>query len=110
MYTQNQQALLQSPQSRVQQQGLKFRQGRSRCHQHSRCTPSPIRALTITAIHPVQADEAYEQVDLFTAPAAPKKEKQERLEGAMDKIRKKYGDSAIVFGAVRPEKEADPLP
>ena len=72
--------------------------------------PAPIRAITVTAIHPVQADEAYEQVDLFTAPAAPRKEKQEKLEGAMDKIRKKYGDSAIVFGAVRPEKEADPLP
>ena len=72
--------------------------------------PSPIRAITVTAIHLLQEGEAYEQVDLFTAPAAPKKEKQEKLEGAMDRIRKKYGDSAIVFGAARPEKEADPLP
>jgi len=72
--------------------------------------PSPIRALTVTAIHLVQEGEAYEQVDLFTAAAVPRKERQEKLEGAMDKIRKKYGDSAIVFGAVRPEKEADPLP
>ena len=72
--------------------------------------PSPIRAMTVTAIHLLQEGEAYEQVDLFTAPAAPKKEKQEKLEGAMDRIRKKYGDSAIVFGAARPEKEADPLP
>ena len=72
--------------------------------------PAPIRALTVTAIHLLQEGEAYEQVDLFTAAAAPKKERQEKLEGAMDQIRKKYGDSAIVFGAVRPEKEADPLP
>ena len=72
--------------------------------------PAPIRALTVTAIHLVQEGEAYEQVDLFTAAAAPKKEKQEKLEGAMDVIRKKYGDSAIVFGAVKTEKEEDPLP
>jgi len=72
--------------------------------------PSPIRALTVTAIHLVQEGDAYEQVDLFTASAAPRKERQEKREGAMDKIRKKYGEGAIVFGAVRPEKEADPLP
>ena len=72
--------------------------------------PTPIRALTVTAIHLLQEGEAYEQVDLFTASAAPKKERQEKLEGAMDQIRKKYGEGAIVFGAVRPEKEADPLP
>ena len=72
--------------------------------------PTPIRALTVTAIHLLQESEAYEQVDLFTASAAPKKERQEKLEGAMDQIRKKYGEGAIVFGAVRPEKEADPLP
>jgi len=72
--------------------------------------PSPIRALTVTAIHLVQEGDAYEQVDLFAASAAPRKDRQEKLEGAMDKIRKKYGEGAIVFGAVRPEKEADPLP
>ena len=72
--------------------------------------PAPVRALTVTAIHLVQECEAYEQVDLFTSAAAPKKERQEKLEGAMDRIRKKYGDSAIVFGATHTEKEADPLP
>ena len=72
--------------------------------------PAPIRALTVTAIHLVQEGEAYEQVDLFTASAAPKKEKQEKLEGAMDQIRKKYGSRAIIFGAMQPEKEEDPLP
>ena len=70
--------------------------------------PSPIRALTVTAIHMVQDSEAYEQVDLFTP--ASNKEKQEKLEGAMEQIRKKFGTDSIVFGAARPEKEEDPLP
>ena len=72
--------------------------------------PAPIRALTVTAINLVQEGEAYEQVDLFTTAAAPKKEKQEKLEDAMDIIRQKYGKRAIVFGAVKTEKEEDPLP
>ena len=73
--------------------------------------PSPIRALTVTAIHLVPAGEAYEQVDLFTAGAAPKKEKLEKLEAAMDRLRGKYGADAITYGAARPEKkEEDPLP
>ena len=54
--------------------------------------------------------DAYEQVNLFTAGAASKKEKQEKLEAAMDRIRGKYGTGAIVFGAAQPEKEEDPLP
>lgn len=70
--------------------------------------PTPIRAMTITAIHLVPEGQAYEQVDLFTP--VPKKEKQEKLEGAMDQIRKKYGNSAILFGAAKQEKEEDPLP
>ena len=70
--------------------------------------PAPIRALTVTAIHLVPSEDAYEQTDLFTA--APKKEKLEKLEGAVDQIRKKYGGGAIVFGSAQPEKEEDPLP
>ena len=70
--------------------------------------PTPIRALTVTAINLVPEGQAYEQVDLFTP--VPKKDKQEKLEGAMDQIRKKYGSGAIVFGAAQPEKEEDPLP
>ena len=70
--------------------------------------PSPIRALTVTALHLVPEGEAYEQTDLFTQ--APKQEKQEKLEGAMEQIRKKYGGGAIIFGAAQPEKKEDPLP
>ena len=72
--------------------------------------PSPIRALTVTAIHLAQEGEAYEQTDLFSAPAAPKREKREKLEAAMDRIRGKYGTASIVYGASGPSREADPLP
>ena len=61
--------------------------------------PSPIRMLTITAIHLVPEGDAYEQMDLFTASAAPKNEKQEKLEAAMEQIRGKFGTNAIAFGA-----------
>lgn len=63
-----------------------------------------IRMLTITAIHLTESGETYEQMDLFGAPAAPRKEKQEKLEAAMDRIRGKYGTDAIAFGGVREEK------
>ena len=69
--------------------------------------PAPIRALTVTALHLVPEQDAYEQTDLFSTPLA--REKQEKLEGAVDLIRKKYGGGAIVFGAAQPEKEEDPL-
>lgn len=72
--------------------------------------PAPVRALTVTAIHLVGEEDAYEQVDLFGVSSGPKKEKQERLEAAMDRIRGKYGTDAITFGAAHPEKEEDPLP
>ena len=71
--------------------------------------PAPVRALTVTAIHLAAEDEAYEPEDLFAAPA-PRREKQERLEAAMDRIRGKYGSGSITFGAAAPEKEEDPLP
>ena len=72
--------------------------------------PAPIRALTVTAIYLSQEGEAYEQADLFTLSAAPKKEKQEKLEAAMDRIRGKYGNASIKFGSTQLEKEEDPLP
>ena len=72
--------------------------------------PAPIRAMTVTAINLVQEGEAYEQVDLFTAAAAPQNEKLEKLEAVMDSIRGKYGAGSIVFGAAKPMKEEDPLP
>ena len=72
--------------------------------------PAPIRALTVTAIHLSSDGEAYEQADLFDPTAGQRSARQEKLESAMDAIRKKYGGDAIVYGAARPEKEEDPLP
>ena len=72
--------------------------------------PAPIRALTLTAIHLVSAGEAFEQVNLFTQNAAPKRERQERLETAMEQIRSKYGGHSIIYGAAQPDKEEDPFP
>ena len=72
--------------------------------------PAPIRALTVTAIHLSPDGEAYEQADLFDPTAGQRNARQEKLESAMDAIRKKYGGDAIVYGAARPEKEEDPLP
>ena len=71
--------------------------------------PSPIRALTVTAIHLVEAGEAYEQVDLFGG-SASQRQRSEKLEAAMDRIRGKSGTGAISYGAAAPEKEEDPLP
>ena len=39
-----------------------------------------------------------------------KKERLEKLEAAMDRIRGKYGTDAISFGSLHHEKEEDPLP
>ena len=71
---------------------------------------TPIRALTVTAIHLSSDGEAYEQANLFDPTAGQRNARQEKLESAMDAIRKKYGGDAIVYGAARPEKEEDPLP
>ncbi|MGN8890030.1 DNA polymerase IV [Dysosmobacter sp. HCP28S3_G4] len=59
--------------------------------------PAPIRMLTVTAISLVPEDQAFQQVDLF--PSAPRSERQEKIEAAMDAIRGKYGMGAIQFGA-----------
>lgn len=69
--------------------------------------PSPIRMLTVTAIHLVDEQEAFTQLDLFEAQqAAPRRERQERLEGVLDTIREKYGTAALRFGADRRGEES----
>lgn len=66
--------------------------------------PSPVRLLRVTAINLVPADEAFEQVDLFSSTAS--RERQERLESAMASIRDKYGRGSIAFGRTqRSEKK-----
>lgn len=56
---------------------------------------APVRALTLTAQALVEEGEAGEQLDLFAAGAAPRRDKLEKLEKAMDGIRDKFGRDAI---------------
>lgn len=56
---------------------------------------APVRALTLTAQALVEEGEAGEQLDLFAASAAPRRDKLEKLEKAMDGIRGKFGRDAI---------------
>lgn len=59
---------------------------------------SPVRLLSITALALTDSLETYEQTDLF-APQQPAEDlKRERLEQAVDIIRKKYGGDAISYG------------
>lgn len=61
----------------------------------------PIRMLTITAQKLVAAEEASEQTSLFGGAAdSQSREKRERLEQAMDKVRDKYGFGSLSSGAV----------
>ena len=53
---------------------------------------------------------AAHQVTLEPIQKQQEKEKQEKLEAAMDRLRGKFGTDVISYGAARPEKEEDPLP
>ena len=56
---------------------------------------SPVRALTVTAIYLIPADEAGSQLDLLSGEADRRRERLEKLEGAVDAIRSRYGAGAI---------------
>ena len=56
---------------------------------------SPVRALTVSAICLIPAEEAGAQLDLFSDGQEEKRRRLEKLEGAMDAIRAKYGPGAI---------------
>lgn len=58
----------------------------------------PIRMLTVTALKLEPEGQAGEQISLFAQPGQGR-EKQEKLEKTMDKIRDKYGKKAISHGS-----------
>ena len=60
--------------------------------------PTPIRAMTVTALHVTEDGQAYRQLDLLGQSSAKRSERQEKLESAVDAIREKYGSGAITFG------------
>lgn len=61
---------------------------------------APIRMLTVTGSGIVPEDEAGEQLSLFEAGRAERRERQEQLESALDKIREKFGRDSLSFGSV----------
>ena len=67
----------------------------------------PIRALTVGVSHLGAADSMEEQLSLFdcvaNASAYENRQSQEKLEKAIDAIRKKHGTSAISFGFLQQE-------
>ncbi len=58
--------------------------------------PTPVRLLSVTALHLTARQETYEQLDLLGAAGAAQA-KQEAVEGAMARIREKYGKDAITY-------------
>ena len=60
--------------------------------------PTPIRMLTVTAIHLTPDQQTYEQVDLFGENSHAQSQRQEKLEQTMDAIRGRFGSGVIQFG------------
>ncbi|MPM66092.1 DNA polymerase IV [bioreactor metagenome] len=65
---------------------------------------APIRALTVTALDLLPEAEAGEQMSLFGAGTA-RRDKLERLERTMDRIRGKYGSSSVFFASSQPPED-----
>ena len=60
--------------------------------------PTPVRAMTVTALYVTEDGDAFRQMDLLGGAAQERSQRQEKLEGTMDAIRRKYGRGAIAFG------------
>jgi DNA polymerase-4 len=68
----------------------------------------PIRAITVGVSHLVPANEVTEQLDLFDLLGSPEesgkmREKQDKVEAAMDALRQKMGNMAVTLGVQRNE-------
>jgi len=64
---------------------------------------APIRALTVGVTHLLPADQAVEQLSLFDmgldgSDRREDRERQERLEAAVDQLRRKHGSDAVAHG------------
>ena len=64
--------------------------------------PTPIRMLTVTALHITESAESFEQLDLLGAGRAVSDARQEKLESTVRAIRDKFGDGSITFGSGEP--------
>ena len=61
---------------------------------------NPIRMLSITGCHFVNAEDAEEQLNFFEPDKPLHRERQEHLETAVDHIRGKFGPDAVSFGSL----------
>lgn len=59
----------------------------------------PIRMITVTAASLLSPEQTGEQLSLFDAGAAERREKQQKLDRAVDALRGKYGKDAVQYGA-----------
>jgi len=77
---------------------------------------APIRQLGLTGQNLVPEEDAGEQLDLFAPQTAPQGEKREKVERAMDDIRRRFGKDAITSALIlhenidRPEESAGSIP
>jgi len=60
----------------------------------------PIRALTVTAMQLVRAEESFEPISFFDEGVTERRHKNAEIESAMDRIRGRFGHDAITSGAV----------
>ena len=60
---------------------------------------NPVRALTVTAIYLIPAEEVGVQMDLLSGHSEEQRERLEKLESAMDSIRARYGAGAIFLAS-----------
>ena len=60
---------------------------------------TPVRMLTVTAQNLIPPEEASQQLDLFAPQAGKDRDKLESLEKTMDRIRARYGKTAITSAA-----------
>ena len=60
----------------------------------------PIRMITVTASNLIHKSCINEQISFFPETNDKQREKYEKMENAVDKIRQKYGGDAIINGAV----------
>lgn len=70
--------------------------------------PTPVRAMTVTALYVTEDGDAFRQLDLLGGAAQERSQRQEKLEGTMDAIRRKYGRGAIAFGDGQESEEELP--
>ena len=66
----------------------------------------PIRLITVGCTDLVSEKDAGQQLSLFSDESLEEREKQERLEDAVNAIQKKLGKSSIAFGLNRVSKKS----